>query len=104
MKSGIVIFIYCPCWASDLIVTFPNKMKCCVEPEVLVISLIRKKAQNALRNIALKRHLVKNEDVVCSRARRRDFRILGVIRSLESDDGFLFGTLVTLLCDVSKTS
>lgn len=69
-----------------------------------MISLIRKKAQNALRNIALKRHLVKNEDVVCSRARRRDFRILGVIWSLESDDGFLFGTLVTLLCDVSKTS
>lgn len=97
LKCGKVISIYCPCCASDLIVTFPNKMKWCVEPEVWVISLIRKKAQNSTRNIALKGHLVKNEDVVCSKARRRDFRILGVIGSLESDDSFTFWTLVTFI-------
>lgn len=55
-----------------------------------MISLIRKKAQNATRNIALKRHLVKNEDGVCSKARRREFRIWGVIGNLKSDDGFTF--------------
>lgn len=60
-----------------------------------MISLIRKKAQNSTRNIALKGYLVKNEDVVCSKARRRDFRIFGVIGSLESDDSFTFWTLVT---------
>lgn len=90
LKCGMVISIYSPYCASDFIVTFPNKMKCCIEPEVLVISPIRKKAQNATRNIALKRHLVKYEAVVCSKTRRRDFRILGVIGSLESDDGFTF--------------
>lgn len=77
LKCGMVISIYCPCCASDLIVTFPNKMKCCVEPEVLVITPIRKKAQNATRKKALKRHLIKNEDGVFSKA-RRDFRILRV--------------------------
>lgn len=55
-----------------------------------MISLIRKKAQNATRNIALNRHLVKNEDGVCSKARRREFRILGVIGNIKSDDGFTF--------------
>lgn len=36
---------------SDSIVEVPNKMKCCVEPEVLLISPIRKEAQNATNNI-----------------------------------------------------
>lgn len=48
-------------------------MKCCVEPEVLLISPIRKEAQNATKIIALKRHLVKHEDAVYSKARRKRF-------------------------------
>lgn len=58
---------------SDSIVEVPNKMKCCVEPEVLLISPIRKEAQNATKNIALKRHLVKHEYAVYSKARRKRF-------------------------------
>lgn len=58
---------------SDSIVKVPNKMKCCVEPEVILISPIRKGAQNATKNITLKTHLVKNEDVVYSKARRKRF-------------------------------
>lgn len=55
-----------------------------------MISPIRRKEQNATRNIALKRHLVKNEDAVCSKARKGDFRKLGVIGSLESNDDSTF--------------
>lgn len=83
-------------------------MKCCVEPEVLLISPIRKEAQNATKNIALKRHLVKHENAVYSKARRKRFQ--NIESYYESDDVLTFWNPCNnffnneMLCDVRKMS
>lgn len=72
VRNGYLYIYIAHVVLSDSIVKVPNKMKCCVEPEVLLISPIRKEAQNATKNKE-HRHLVKHEDAVYSKARRKRF-------------------------------